>query len=78
MILRTSCDSEDMSWTRSSFNSVSERSQPPRSLLFSGKSYYSTSAKATRSLLFSGWRTNNIKTMFAGLDAKIKWIQKSR
>jgi len=33
-------------------------------------------AKAVKSLLFNSWRSNSIKTMFEGLDARIKWMEK--
>jgi hypothetical protein len=75
MITRTSCDSEDMAWTRSAFNSVVNGWQPG-SLSFSCGRYYCIGIKAARSVLFNSWRTNSIKTMFAGLDARIKWMEK--
>ena len=74
MILRTSCVSEDMSWKISFFNSKGiGHSCGSRS--FSGGHYYSTNLNAAYSLLFGAWRSNSVKAMLEGLDAKIKWME---
>ena len=75
MITRTNCDSEDMCW-KVSFSSSKGTDHTSGSRSFSGKYYYSASFNAAKSLLFNSWRSNSIKTMFEGLDAKIKWMEK--
>jgi len=75
MIFTASCDSEDMSWKISFFSSKG-RNNTSGSRSFLGRHYYSVNLNAAKSLLFNSRRSSSIKTMFEGLDAKIKWMGK--
>ena len=74
MILRTHCESEDMSWRVSFFHSKGI-SQTCGSRSFSSEYYFSITVSSAKSLSF-GIRAYSVKSMFEGLGAKVSWMEK--